>query len=107
MDHGLAQGQSPVDLPEDGENSGIGWTAGAIAVGSVLLIAFNSHALANWADQLPVVPATVPLIATADGWHARAGKWGLNVVVDDVAGAARAMRQADWPHRPESGRARR
>jgi len=53
--------------------------------------------LANWADQLPVSPITDPVVRAADGWHERAGRLGLNRVVDQVEQSAAAMRKAGWP----------
>jgi hypothetical protein len=97
MDQGLPQGESPIDMPEDDARGGIGWACGVIVTSSLALLAFNSHALANWADQLPVVPATAPVVNLADDWHARAETLGLNTVVDRVEQAAGAMRKAQWP----------
>ena len=113
MDHNLPWGDSPVDLadvPPVGADeavparnrSGVGWACGAVIASSFALVAFNSHALANWADQIPVVPATAPIIALADDWHARAETMGLNAVVDRVGRAATAMRDAQWSW-PQSG----
>jgi hypothetical protein len=112
MDHVLPWGESPVDLdcdspvdldcvsPEQPPRGGVGWAAGAVAASSLMLLAFNSHALANWADQLPVVPLTMPIVVAADVWHARAEQLGLNAVVDRVEQAAAAMRDARWPSPP-------
>ena len=108
MDHTLHWGESPVDLPDEEllpaddpadsvVRSGIGWACGAVLTSSLALVVFNSHALANWADQLPVVPATAPVVALADGWRARAGQLGLNGIVDRVEQGAAAMRKAQWP----------
>jgi hypothetical protein len=125
MSHGLAWGQSPIDLADEdpgeikflegpltddtgqmersagwalpGVKPGIGWSAGVVVVSTLALLAFNSHALANWADQLPVTPATAPVVNAAHGWHDRAGALGLNRVVDGVEQAAKAMRKAAWP----------
>jgi hypothetical protein len=113
MDHVLPWGASPIDLPGDAPQvvhepdgstdlpaprpSGVGWTVGAVATSSLMLLVFNSHALANWADQLPVAPLTAPLVTMADDWHARAGQLGLNDVVSRVERAAAAMRDAQWP----------
>jgi hypothetical protein len=124
MDHVLPWGDSPIDLPGDSpidlpdgpavmdgaavgtsvvplrRISGVGWATGAVLTSSLALLAFNSHALANWADQLPVVPATARLVAVADDWHARAQRLGLNDVVERVERAAAVMRDAQWPQRP-------
>jgi hypothetical protein len=126
MSAGLAWGQSPIDLPEEdpgeikfldqsditddsgqmersagwavpGLRAGIAWCCGVVLVSTLALLALNSHALANWADQLPVTPATAPVVNAAHGWHDRAGALGLNRIVDGVEKAAAAMRAATWP----------
>ncbi|WP_157099121.1 hypothetical protein [Novosphingobium rosa] len=80
-----------------GIKAGLGWVSGAVAVSTLALLGLNSHALANWADQLPVMSVTAPVVSAADGWHDAAGQLGLNTVVDSVEGAAKAMRKATWP----------
>lgn len=80
-----------------GIRAGLGWAFGAMVVNTLALLALNSHALANWADQLPVTALTGPVVAAADAWHARAGQLGLNTVVDHVEAGAKAMRKAPWP----------
>jgi len=125
MIHGLPWGASPIDLAEEapgevkfldteldpamgalermagwqvpGMRSGLRWAAQAMAVSTLALLALNSHALANWADQLPVTRLSEPVVALADDWHAAAGRLGLNAVVDHVEAAATAMRKAPWP----------
>ena len=103
MDHGLPWGESPIDLPDEAPDAdpapagGLGWAFGVIATGCVALALFNSHAVANWANQLPQTTATAPVIDAANRWHDRAGALGLNQVVDRVERAATAMRAARWP----------
>lgn len=86
-----------------GVRAGLGWISGALAVSTLALLGLNSHALANWADQLPVASVTAPVVSAADGWHDAAGPLGLNAVVDAVEGAAKAMRKAPWPGQKPSG----
>lgn len=80
-----------------GTGGGLGWAMGAMALSTLALLALNSHALANWADQLPVAPYNEPVVKLADDWHEAAGRMGLNAVVDHVEQAAAAMRKAAWP----------
>lgn len=87
-----------------GIEAGLGWVSGAVALSTLALLGLNTHALANWADQLPVLPVTAPVVSAADGWHETAGQLGLNAVVDAVEGAAKAMRKAPWPgQKPSEG----
>jgi hypothetical protein len=86
-----------------GVRAGLGWVSGGVAVSTLALLGLNSHALANWADQLPVASVTAPVVSAADGWHDTAGALGLNAVVDAVEGAAKAMRKAPWPGQKPSG----
>jgi len=118
MDQTLPWAESPIDLPDEAPaatgalettapmqrgTSGVGWACGAIFTSSLALLTFNSHALANWADQLPVVPITIPLIEMADGWHARADGLGLNDGVNLASQAAATMRRAQWRGPPDDG----
>ncbi|WP_343613923.1 hypothetical protein [Novosphingobium sp.] len=86
-----------------GVRAGLGWVSGAVVVSTLALLGLNSHALANWADQLPVASVTAPVVNAADGWHDAAGPLGLNAVVDAVEGAAKAMRKAPWPGQKKPG----
>ena len=115
MSHGLPWGASPIDLADEAPDevksldagpdtrrqsmgSGLGWAAQAMVMSSLALLALNSHAFANWADQLPVTRLSEPVVALADGWHDAAGRLGLNAVVDRVEAAATAMRKAPRPN---------
>ncbi len=99
MDQGLPWGQSPIDLPASAvrETGGLGWAFGVVVISSLILPLVNAHALANWADQLPVEPRTAPIVAAADAWQARARDLGLTVVVDRTATMAAAARKTRWP----------
>lgn len=106
MNKGLAWGDSPIDLADvagdlNGQRPdskpGLGWASGVLLVNTLALLAYNSHALTNWADQLPVASATAPIVNSAHGWHDRAGRMGLNAIVDDVEKAATAGRKVGWP----------
>ncbi|WCT80254.1 hypothetical protein [Novosphingobium humi] len=104
------QGEVPAPDPEigaqermaawTGTRGGLGWAMGTLGVSTLALLALNSHALANWANQLPVTPASDPIVERAEAWHTEAGRWGLNSVVDRVEQAAAAMRKAKWPSAP-------
>ncbi|MFD2779920.1 hypothetical protein ACFS32_00835 [Novosphingobium pokkalii] len=67
-----------------GVQTGWRWAWGVLGSSSLALVLFNSHALANWADQLPPNDLTAPIVTAADAWHDQAGKLGLNTVVDSV-----------------------
>lgn len=86
-DDGLPWGESPIDLADEEDaalQGGSGWTWAMLAASSLALVAFNSHAIANWADQLPPNALTAPIIGAAERWHDTAGRLGLNRVVDGV-----------------------
>lgn len=81
---GLAFGESPVDLPGAArdEGSGLRWASGILAIASPLLLLFNSHAIDNWARQLPVNGWTGPVIDAATQWHATMQRIGFAAPVD-------------------------
>jgi hypothetical protein len=82
-----------------GVRAGLGWVSGAVVVSTLALLGLNSHALANWADQLPVASVTAPVVNAADGWHDAAGPLGLNAVVDAVEGRPRPCARRHGPAR--------
>lgn len=87
MDDGLPWGESPIDLDQEADpalQTGWHWAWGVLASSSLALVLCNSHALANWANQLPPNDLTAPIVMAADTWHDTAGRWGLNTVVDGV-----------------------
>jgi hypothetical protein len=95
MDDGLPWGESPIDLAEEDSatvQTGWRWAWGVLGSSSLALVLFNSHALANWADQLPPNDLTAPIVTAADAWHDQAGKLGLNTVVDGVERWAKSAR---------------
>ncbi len=83
-DHGLAHGECPADLPgaAQTEAGGVRWAASILAVSSPLLLLFNSHAIDNWARQLPVNSWSAPVIDAATRWHATMQRIGLAAPVD-------------------------
>lgn len=95
MDDGLPWGESPIDV-EDDQAAGYGWTAWIFITSSALLIVFNSHAIANWANQLTISTRTAPLVTAAVEWHKAAGSFGFNLVVDEVERGAKSVRKLTW-----------
>jgi hypothetical protein len=84
---GLPWGESPIDLADEASptlQNGWRWTWGVLISSSLALALFNSHAIANWADQLPPNDLTAPIVMAADAWHDQAGRLGLNAMVDAV-----------------------
>ena len=81
---GLALGESPVDLPGAArdEAGGLRWASAILVMTSPLLLVFNSHAIDNWARQLPVNPWSGPVIDAAIGWHATMQRIGFAAPVD-------------------------
>ncbi|QJU58095.1 hypothetical protein HL653_10045 [Sphingomonas sp. AP4-R1] len=60
---------SPIDLPDDPvEAPGLGWTAGVIAIASLLLLAINAVALRDWANDLTPSPVQAQLADATQGW---------------------------------------
>lgn len=101
MEQELPWGESPIDLEGDERTEaeattpqlgGLGWSAIVAGAGSALLLAFNSHAIANWANQLPITSATAPVYAAAHGWQDATGRLGLNAPVEAVERAAEWLR---------------
>ncbi|RVU04053.1 hypothetical protein EOE18_12785 [Novosphingobium umbonatum] len=82
---------------DSGIHAGLGWAAKALVTSSLALLLLNTHALYNWAEQLPVTPLTEPVVNAISTWHQTAEDIGLNAVVDRVEQAAKAMRKAPWP----------
>jgi hypothetical protein len=95
MDDGLPWGESPIDV-EDDQTPGYGWTAWIFIASSALLIVFNSHAIANWANQLTISTRTAPLITAAVQWHEETGNLGLNLAVDEIERGAKSVRKLTW-----------
>lgn len=92
---GLPWGESPIDLAQEHDatlQDGWRWAWGVLISSSLALALFNSHAIANWADQLPPNDFTAPIVMAADAWHDKAGQLGLNTVVDSVERWADAAR---------------
>ena len=58
------------------------WAASILAVSSPLLLLFNSHAIDNWARQLPVTNLSAPVIDAATRWHATMQRVGFAAPVD-------------------------
>ena len=83
-DLGLAHGESPADLPGTAriETGGLRWAASIFALSSPLLLLFNSHAIDNWARQLPVTNWSGPVIDAAIGWHGAMQRIGFAAPVD-------------------------
>jgi hypothetical protein len=81
---GLALGESPVDLPGAArdEAGGLRWASAILLIASPLLLVFNSHAIDNWARQLPVNSWSGPVIDAAIGWHATMQRIGFAAPVD-------------------------
>ena len=81
---GLALGESPVDLPGSArvETGGVGWASAILAIASPLLLLFNSHAIDNWARQLPVNSWSGPVIDAATRWHETMQRIGFAAPVD-------------------------
>lgn len=101
MDQELPWGESPIDLEGDERTpdeartpqlGGLGWSAIVAGAGSALLLAFNSHAIANWANQLPITEATAPVYSAAHAWQAATGRLGLNAPVEAVERTAERLR---------------
>jgi len=108
MDDGLPWHDSPVDIagdepraaPPSNDLAGLGWTAHVLILSSFLLVAFNSHAIANWANQLPITTSTAPAVTAARQWHETASHLGLNAIVDFVEREANAFRAMRWDGKP-------
>jgi hypothetical protein len=88
---------SPVDLDDDAAAGGrpLLWTSRVVATASLFLLLFNAGALRSWASDLPPGPATDPVVAAADRWHAATSMLGLDVPVETMRGwwqAAQAAR---------------
>lgn len=97
MDDGLPWGESPIDV-QDNQAPGIGWTVCVLAVSSALLVLFNSHAIANWANQLTISTKTAPLVTESVRWNKITGRIGLNKFVDEVESGANLVRKFNWPN---------
>jgi hypothetical protein len=95
MNNGLPWGESPIDV-EDDQTPGYSWTARIFIASSALLIVFNSHAIANWANQLTISSRTAPLITAAVQWHEETGNLGFNFVVAEVERQAKSVRKLTW-----------
>ncbi len=96
-DAGLAHGESPADLPGSAriEAGGLKWAAGIFALSSPLLLLFNSHAIDNWARQLPVTNWSGPVIDAAIGWHGAMQRIGFAAPVDAGRAAWKRMKGED------------
>jgi hypothetical protein len=95
----LPWGDSPIDLPDETPGatnapSRPGWSLAIVALSSLLLVAFNSHALKNWADQLPVNDATGRIADALGDWYARTDRLGLTSPVNGAQQAAERLRGA-------------
>lgn len=97
MNDGLPWGESPIDV-QDNQAPGIGWTVCVFAVSSALLLLFNSHAIANWANQLTISTKTAPLVTESVKWNEITGLMGLNIFVDKVESGAKSARKLNWPN---------
>lgn len=73
---------SPVDLPaeieaEDALRPALGWTSGAIAIATLLLLLMNATALHGWAVELPPTPLTARIVAATEDWDETTERVGL------------------------------
>jgi hypothetical protein len=115
MSNGLPWGESPVDITGDEPEwassllpteqtaksasydlVGLGWITRILLQSSVLLMLFNSHAIANWANRLPITDKTAFFVNAAQQWHATTNKLRLNAVVDLVEREANVFRSDGW-----------
>ncbi len=96
-DFGLAHGESPADLPGTAhiETGGLRWAASIFALSSPLLLLFNSHAIDNWARQLPVTNWSGPVIDAAIGWHGAMQRIGFAAPVDAGRAAWKRVKGED------------
>ena len=99
---GMPFGHSPVDIGETKSDppSGLGWAFGILVCAQALLLAFNSHALTNWANQQAVSPLSAPVLQAIDQWQQVVASAGLDQPVRWGQSAWHEARAARWPGQP-------
>ena len=71
---------SPIDLPEpELEDSGLGWTLGAILIASLFLLFANASSLRAWIDDLPPSEAQQQAAEYADRWVEATEGFGIGL----------------------------
>lgn len=93
----LPWGDSPIDLPDETPGAARAtsrplWSLAVVVLSSALLVAFNSHALKNWADQLPVTETNGRIADAIGAWYATTDRLGLTALVNASQQAAEHLR---------------
>ena len=99
-DEGLAFGLSPVDLTPDPrvrEEAGLGWFIRILALGSVLLVLFNSFAIDKWSREQPVTKWNSQVLIAAHQIHAGMQSFHLDAPLEGMRTVWHGIRDARWP----------
>lgn len=99
---------SPIDIDAEAQPaalSGPAQMATAVGIATVLLLLFNAHALAAWADTLSPGPRTQSVNAAAQGLYSRTQERGFDAPRAGLNGQWERMKALPWPGRWKSQRA--
>lgn len=90
---------SPIDLPAPPlEADGLGWTFGAIAVATILLLLTNAVTLADWFDDLPPTPVQAQAAGIADQWLQLTQEMAIGAPRDALHGVWKRAEVARFPN---------
>ena len=92
--------ESPVDIAAEVAPtalSGLAQMASAVAIAAFLLLLFNAHALASWADGLAPGPRTAPVNAAAQALAAQTQARGFDGPRAALKSGWDAVKAQRWP----------
>lgn len=91
---------SPIDIAADvpaTSVSGLAQMATAVGIATLLLLLFNAHALAGWADALSPGPRTQAVNAAVQGLYNRTQARGLDAPRAILHGQWERVKLLRWP----------
>lgn len=97
----------PADLPGE-ETGSLRWTAGVIALATLLLALLNAQSLRSWAEDFEPGPRANRVAAVARGWEDTTATFGLGVPQAKLRKGWKVVESAQWtPREAEVEEARR